>query len=73
MDRRVTSPTWGPPPPCKQPLVPPSQQICQTVVESLITYFLFLTLFINKVYHHHNLNNFDNPKLPFFCLPFHQL
>ena len=61
MDKRVTSPTWGPPPPSKQPLVPPSRQICKTVVESLITY------------HHHNLNNFDNPKLPFFCLPFNQL
>ena len=73
MDKRVTSPTWGPSPPCKQPLVPPSRQICQTVVESLITYILFLTLFINKVYHHHNLNNFDNPKLIFFCLPVHQL
>ena len=46
MDRRVTSPKQVTSP----PLVAPSRQICKTVVESL-TYFLFLTLCINKVYH----------------------
>ena len=34
MDRRVTSPTWGPPPPCKQALIIPSTfSICKDSFE----------------------------------------
>ena len=36
MDRRVTSPTWGPPPPCKQAL--------SVVNSSPITFFFFQSL-----------------------------
>ena len=37
MDRRVTSPTWGPPPPCKQPLMFVLMHVCTE--EIYLNYF----------------------------------
>ena len=57
MDRRVTSPTWGPPPTCKQAL---KMKVRNCARQGVTTYFLFKNFFFFFFYEFHKyVKKFD--------------